>query len=197
MDAPFPEFLAAFDRAALERQRGAVVALDPELVMVWANPAWARFADDNGAPDLTRRFPLGASYLDGIGEALRWFYDRSFRSTLTTKQPFEQDYECSSPEIERRFRLRALPIDGRGLLVEHTLVVERPHDPPSIVLEGVSYRDDDGLCHQCSNCRRVRRSDDSAWDWIPAWVATSPESTSHGICPPCLGYYWGAPRGRR
>jgi hypothetical protein len=38
----------------------------------------------------------------------------------------------------------------------------------------------------------VRRRDTAVWDWVRAWAETSPLDTSHGICKPCIGYYWGA-----
>lgn len=54
------------------------------------------------------------------------------------------------------------------------------------------YGDANGLVAQCSNCRKVRRADHSAWDWVPDWVKQSPGRTTHGICEVCVGFYWGA-----
>ena len=53
------------------------------------------------------------------------------------------------------------------------------------------YATDGDVIVQCCHCRRTRRSDGSdVWDWVPAWVASPPPETSHGICPLCLEYFY-------
>ncbi len=182
--------LGDLDRPLLDEDPSVIVALDPAWTILWTNAAWGRFAAENEGAEIARRFGPGASYLAGVSGELRDYYERAFRRAFTTGEPFVQDYECSSPGVYRRVRMRALPL-GDGLLLEHARLVEHPHDaPPSPAIEA-RYRSAHGLVSQCSNCRRVRRVDDGSWDWVPAWVARPPHATSHGICPSCFGFYWG------
>gem|GEM_PF-7135292 len=44
---------------------------------------------------------------------------------------------------------------------------------------------------QCIHCRRTKRpTAGSNWDWIPEWINSFPENTSHGLCEPCYGYFY-------
>ena len=187
-----PPFLAeGFDVKALESDESTLIALDTECIVLWTNPAWARFAVSNGGADVLNRFGAGTSYLLGVSEALRGFYKAAFGNALETGAPFEQDYECSSPEAFRMFHLRALPFEGKGLLLEHSLIDVRPHQQIAFEPHSRAYARANGTILQCSNCRRVRRPLAAAWDWIPSWVRHPPSNVSHGLCSLCLGFYWG------
>jgi hypothetical protein len=35
---------------------------------------------------------------------------------------------------------------------------------------------------------------ENRWDWVPGWVAESPEDISHGLCDACAAYYYPADR---
>ena len=189
--ASFPQFLAdVFDEEALAHQPASICAVDPSGAIVWVNPAWRRFAIENGAPEVAN----APSYYGGISEPLREDFVRAFETSLRTGTPFELDYECSSPEERRTFRLRALPIRSEGLLVEHARVATSIHpDEPHLPLDD-RYADANGMILQCANCRRVRCVSSGAFDWVPAWVLTPRPQTSHGICPSCAGYYYGLRR---
>jgi hypothetical protein len=191
-DEDLPAFLQCFDRESLERDGASVAALDADGRIAWTNSAWKRFARDNGGDEVLRRFGPGASYFDAMSGDLRAFYERAFREAVATSRPFEQDYACPSATLDRNYHLRVLPLAGGGMLVEHSLVSERPHEGPSAEAHEAMFRDDDGILHQCSNCRRMRRVD-GAWHWVPAWVVAAPPWTSHGLCGACVGFYWGAP----
>ena len=187
-----PAILAArFDVDALDRDESTNVAIDPAGTILWVNRAWERFATANGGADVLRRFGLGGSYLGAISPSLQGFYASAFSNALASGEPLELDYECSSAETFRRFHMRGLPIGQEGLLLEHSLVVEHPHD--RAVLEPIDalYASPDGVVVQCSNCRRVRRTTGLAWDWVPAWVRSFPPRTSHGLCDSCRAFYWG------
>ena len=184
-----PAFLSAFDLEALDRGHTTVVGLDQDLTIVWFNTAWERFAKDNDAADVLVRFGRGASYVGAIAGPLRGFYEAALSSALVTGKVFEQEYECSSPDTFRAYRMRALPVDGLGLLLEHSLLIDRPHEGSSMEAVEASYRQPSGLIVQCSNCRRVRRADGLTWDWIRPWVKSPPANTSHGMCTSCVSFY--------
>jgi hypothetical protein len=190
LSAP-PVLATVFGVGALERNPSTIVAIDPGGTILWTNSAWARFARDNGGAAMLERFGPGSSYFEGISGPLREHFEQAFQRAFRASAIFEQDYECSSPDVFRLMHLRALPIAGGALLLEHSLVTECAHTRTCMEELDVRYRGDHGIVVQCSNCRRVRRADGSAWDWVRPWVAASPPETSHGICTTCVDYYYG------
>jgi hypothetical protein len=198
MAIEFPVFLRdKYDEGALEADASSFAAIDAGATIVWTNKAWRDFAEANGGPRSLRAGAVGLSYLEPIAPPILPFYAESFSRALETGTPLEQDYECSSDQVFRKFRLRALPVDQAGLLLEHRLIVERPHDREAAAPVESAYRDNNGIVVQCANCRRVQRPDRSTWDWIPEWVKEMPPRTGHGICAPCMGFYWSGPARRR
>jgi hypothetical protein len=185
----FPELLRdAFDAEALERVGTNIAVIDAEGGILWVNLAWRRFARENGAPS---ELDEVRSYYDGIAPPLREFYRSAFSNALVTGEVFDHEYECSSPDRHRIYHLRALPIDARGLLLEHSLVTETEHEASTQEAIEARYLNEDGTLLQCSHCRRVRVTAGHTWDWVRQWVAKPHPMTSHGICPSCVGFYWG------
>lgn len=192
-----PPFSARFDSDLLASQGGTLVVIDPRGTILWLNPAWYRFAEQNDGAHVTRHFDVGCCYFDGIAEPMRSYFMAALTDAVHRQTPFEQDYECSSPTTRRLMRLRALPVEGHGLLLEHSHVWEEPAaasvgEPPPAM-----YTDHAGFVVQCSNCRKVRRVDSSTWDWVPRFVAATLPTVSHGLCEVCLGFYWGTYLRRR
>lgn len=187
-----PSFLAqGFDVEALEGDASTLVALDPAGMILWVNPAWERFALANGGADVPARFGPGTSYFAGIAPPLRGFYESALEMALATGELFDREYECSSADKYRLFHMRALPIDGTGLLLEHSLMVERPHDGEASHPGGQEYVRSNGTVLQCSNCRRTFHPATTTWHWIPSWVREPPPMTSHGLCRICFHSYYG------
>lgn len=185
-----PEFLRDMvEEKALAEGPSTLVALGPTGTILWVNAAWHEFARANGGEELLTRFRPGLSYFGGIAPPLRSFYEDALQNAIVTGEPFEHEYECSSPEVFRLHHLRALPFGTAGLLVEHSLVVERPHEPEHE--HAARYLNAQGFIRQCSNCRRVQRTSGDGWDWVRPWAAATPTNASHGICSSCIGYYWG------
>ena len=191
MRGVFPPFLQRdFDEEALDRDASTIAALDADGTILWTNLAWIRFAAENGgAPELISGF-VQTRYLAPVAPELAGFYAEAFSAALETGVPFEHEYECSSAHVYRRFRLRVLPVGGAGLLLSHSLVAEHPHGEPAAPPLEARYRTEHGLIVQCAHCRRVRRTDQYTWDWVPEWVERMPSSTGHAICPACVGFYF-------
>ena len=191
-----PSYLARFDLERLSRETASIVALDCAYLIRWVNTGWEQFARENEGDAVLARWVPGASYLDGIQGPLRGLLQAAFENAQLVGEPFELEYECSSPDRFRACQLRALPFREEGLLLSHSILVEAPHERVACAALEASYRDPtSGLLVQCANCRRVRRLDARAWDWVPAWVEQIPDATSHGICAACRGFYWGMRRG--
>lgn len=195
-DRPFPDFLApAFAPEMLGRIDATIAVLDPRAEILWVNAAWDAFAHANGAPDLARH----RSYLDGIAGPLRAYYEEVFERAMATGEVYEQDYECSSVEQLRRYRMRVLPFPARGLVVEHTEITLSSREEQGEPAIDARFLGADGMIVQCSNCRRVRdpqAAETERWTWVPDWAKSSPAHTSHGICTPCVGFYWRRGRAR-
>ena len=189
----FPGFVP-FEEELLSEAAHSVCIIDSRCTILWTNPAWRAFAVENGAGHQSH---LWTSYIAPIPDPLRSFYEEAFREALASGEVFEQDYECSSPETARRYRLRALPIAGRGLVLEHTLVssLTHPDDHASELLE--HYIDEHGMVIQCAHCRRVRHPRSGSLHWVPAWVRRPHSRTSHMLCSSCAAFYFGPHRRRR
>lgn len=188
------ELIRGLDREALEQAPDVVCVVHADLRIAFVNPAWIAFGRANGAQRVWGR---GDRLLDAIPDPLREFYAENLARALSTGVPWEHDYECSSAESHRVFRLRALPIrGGSGLVLMHGLLVERPQgERDARALDDneieVAYRDGFGLIAQCAHCRRVRRAVERTWDWVPALVERQPERVTHSLCEVCLAYYFG------
>jgi PAS domain-containing protein len=191
LEPSFASMLSAFDLAALDAVGDVVFAMDAQHRIRMVNAAWDAMARTNGALWGRGVWDLGACVLDATPPILRDYYldlyARARRDGVA-----EHDYDCSSPALERRFRMRLHALPASSLLVVNNLVVERPH--PSVPTAS-------GGPHtvMCAHCRRVRVGD--AWVWVPDWVAHIPPAMSHGLCPICLDYHYpshgaGGPRPR-
>lgn len=188
--------LAGFDREILDADPSVVYALDPDLRLAYVNPAWSRFARENGAgADFFERWGLGAFFPDAIADSIRGYYVERLTDVLAEGERWDHEYECSTPERFRRYCMSTYALGGGvGLLVVNTLVEERPHGQAGRAssLEDGHYIDAHGIVVMCAHCRRVRRaSGPERWDWVPDAVRTPHPRTSHGLCAICAAYYWG------
>ncbi|MGN6545027.1 MAG: hypothetical protein ACTHK7_08250 [Aureliella sp.] len=193
----FLPLLAEFEMDELEQAGGTIYGLWPELTLAYMNPAWFRFAEENGAPaSFATQWGLGRCIVDAIAEPLRPFFIENYGRCLEQSRPWEHIYECSSANVYREFHMSAFPLRQRqGVLVVNSLRIEKPHSrvryPP---LEN-QYRTATGIICQCCHCRRTRRvTDASTWDWVAEWVEQSPGATSHGICPECFRFHYSPSR---
>lgn len=196
-DPRFQALLVEFDRESLRNDSGTIYGLWPDFTLAYVNLGWMRFAALNGGePKLTSQWTLGRCVLDAISEPLRPFFAANYKRCLQEERPLEHLYECSSSRLYRQFHMTTFPLgNAEGLLVVNSLRQEVAHTrivcPPLDEL----YRNEHGIVAQCSHCRRVRRiGADQIWDWVPAWVADMPPNTSHGLCEPCIGFYYSEQR---
>ena len=179
-----------FDLEALQRDASSAAFVGKDGAIFWVNAAWRQFGASNGADQ--HAIAPGQNYFEAIrGELGPWFTQVA-SSCLTSGGAFEKDYECSSTDMRREFRMRMLPIPETGLLIVHSLRFERPHDREAqIDLQASRYISENGFIVMCSNCRRVRHADKTRWDWSPSWLTNAPAPVSHGLCHLCLDFYFG------
>jgi len=183
-----PDALAVY--RPLEGSDDTTYVLSKDLRLVRTNAAWAAFARANGGEQMLDRWRKGASVLEAIPEVLRGFYRDGFLRALATSTPWMHEYECSSPDVYRLYRMIAYPVGG-FLIVTNALQVAHPHAPPDAALDVGAYAQR-GVVRMCANCRRVHRpGSNERWDWVPALVAHMPDNVSHGLCPPCAVFLYG------
>jgi hypothetical protein len=186
---------AGFRIENLEADPSIIYLLQPDLRIIYCNKAWDRFATQNGGVGLERIAILGTCILDVIPEPLQSFFANGFAEARKKGQPWEHDYECSSPELFRLFHMRVLPLANSYFLVENSLRVERPHgsDRQTMPANAALYVSAEGILTMCSHCRRTRRIDTAeglAWDWVPAFLVDPPGFVSHGLCRNCRAFFY-------
>ncbi len=187
-------FLALLEPALaqrLEARRDSACGLWPDLTIAYVNPAWQRFARSNGAGGgFSARWCEGANFLDGVGTPLREYYRQHLAGALEGRSSWTSEYECSSPRMFRLYEMEVRSVgQGAGLLVLHTRLQQRPHEPGlgREPIDATAWQDEHGLIHQCVHCRRVRRAGaDEVWDWVPQWVERVPDNATGSLCPPCI-----------
>lgn len=188
--SPLPDFLAStYRKDALDRVDASIAALDASARILWVNAGWYTFARVNGGPT---ELPAFTNYVGPIHGPLRTWTETVLQTALASGEVFEHDYECSTPDAIRTYRMRVLPFGAEGLLVEHSEIESHAAPPSEPAIEAL-YVDADGQIVQCSNCRKIRRplaGERESWAWVREWVAASHPRISHGLCTPCAGYYW-------
>jgi hypothetical protein len=181
----------------LEESGDTACLLDADLTIVYCNPAWDRFALENDGEAATRAHVLGRNLMQFVPDELKPFYDAAFQSARCDIVAF--DYECSSPDIYRTFRLILFPQNRTetGYALVHSLRVEEPIAGRRPVLApGAAYHLPGQPALVCSHCRRTRRVEaPERWDWVPAYLTPGAEIVSHGLCPVCRQYHY--PKQRR
>lgn len=193
-----PAIPERFATAALALHPGSVYALSRDLRLTYMNPAWFRFARENGAgEEFFDRWRQGTPVLDAVPEVLRDFYRELFEEAMREtglRRPIQFPYECSSPGLFRLFVMSLYPIEsGGGLVVVNSPRVVHAHAPSDHVETDRlwAYQNANGLITQCAHCRCVQDPENpEQWHWVQAWVAHFPENTSHSLCPPCFEHYY-------
>jgi hypothetical protein len=199
IDESFRSHLGGFPLRNLEAHAGSVVGLWRDYRIAYVNPAWDRFAEENGGqPAVREKWDLGACIMDAIPQELQRFYHQLFERSVEkrlnrgTARPVGHEYECPSGSLRRRFHLDVFALgQGAGFMVIHSLVAEEPLDQVGHAPDRSIYEDQQGVIRQCVHCRRVRTVlDPQRWDWVPAWVESVKPNVSHSLCRICLGYYY-------
>jgi len=185
---------------SLNNHPSTVYGLNSEFNISYLNPAWFKFAKENGNNIFViNEWSLGRNIFDSIPDVLMSFYKDLFESTLKEKEsPIisrQSEYECSSPELYRRFSMHLYPMGKDGIIVVNSLLIEESYiSPPNkglLKFDKDDYIDKKGILHQCTNCRRIQNLNDlERWDWIPKFIEEPYPKTSHGICLPCKQHYY-------
>lgn len=169
-----------------------IFLLDGESRFADCNPRWDQFAAENGGHGILRREILGKPILDYVPEVLRTFYVQKYWFAKRSPGWLPLDYECSSPEKIRLYRMSMMAV-GEGLLVVNHLRLEEktPIHPPVTRQEKALYFSAEGFGTMCAYCRKTRRRESpTVWEWIPEFLRDSSLKVSHGLCPGCAAYLY-------
>jgi hypothetical protein len=190
LDSPdLYDLLTEVPLATLESSDAVIYATDPDLRIVYANAAWDRFAANNKAAGLVREKLERKPILDSIAGPLREQYGAQFEAALSTGKSVEHLLDCPSSRVSRQIHMRILPLRNGGLLFINSLIAEEPIVCGSNASLDL-YLDGNALFTMCSHCRRTRRVDNGAWEWVPELIEHPSEHVSHGLCQVCLQYHY-------
>jgi len=177
-------------REVYDSDPAIIYALDQELRFVRCNPAWDRFARDNGNAELTGSSVLGTCITDVTPNVLRDFYCTAYASVRKFQRQWWHVFDCSSSEMFRSFQMRVLPAASDRILVVNTPICEEPHQR-QIAARIEEYTDADGVATLCANCRRVEHlTQPGRWDWMPLLLGLSGTLVQPGLCPFCCAYHY-------
>jgi hypothetical protein len=178
--------------STLEGSQDVCCHLNGELRITYCNPAWDRFALDNGGGFALSHRVVGSMIMDSVPSELTEFYSAVFAKARDAVVGFA--YECSSPELYRSFQMQILSVEQpTGFVLINALRVEQRMEGRRAALAlSPEYVSDAGIVTVCSHCRRSRRVDLSdRWDWVPANLNPTLGNVSHGLCPMCHAYFYG------
>jgi hypothetical protein len=188
MAVTFPSWITQ----AASWNEDVIFLLDRELRFVDCNPEWDRFAERNGGRDLARDQMRGRPVLDYVPDSLRTYYVQKYWFAQRSAEWIPLDYDCSSPDKIRLYRM-TMRSAGEGVLVVNHLRLEEACEPraPLTAAERMLYISHQGIASMCANCRKTRRRDDSGtWDWIAEFLQERELKVSHGLCPRCAQLYY-------
>lgn len=177
-------------REAYDADPAVIYVLDENLKIVQCNPAWDRFAVENGAPGLTGSRVCGTGIMDVVPPVLHDFYGTAYATVRRFQRQWWHVFDCSSADVSRSFQMRILPEGPRDLVVINTLLREEPHVAQAAArIE--EYSDADGVVTMCANCRRVEHlTQPGRWDWLPWLLAASGALVKPGLCSFCFAYHY-------
>jgi len=186
-----PELRQGFDQSG-----NVTCVVDDALQLVYCNPAWDKFALSNHGEAAVASRVIGTNLLDVVAEPMRQAYERLFAAARQTRQVWSLNYECSSANLYRLFRMEIRPLGAAaGFALVHAERVERPHDPDrkSFSPDAVRYMSPQGLIVMCAHCRKTRRvAEPEVWDWVPEYLNPDAprKNISHGLCTSCFAYFY-------
>ncbi len=162
--------------------------MSKNLKLIYYNPTWRIFANENGANDAELKIKsLAQPIIDALPEPFKNYYLSKFNEVLKTGKVWHFDYECSSAETYRLFNQIAHPFkNGKGIIVVNRLRVEMPMSKTNRKIKKALehlYLQETGFINQCCNCRCIQSvKNKKEWDWVPEWVKQMHPNTSHTIC---------------
>lgn len=153
----------------------------------YCNPEWDRFARENDGHSCLSLLVFGKDFWHAIPPELESFFRSGFQAAVADGV-WEHEFDCPSPTLYRRYRMRVLPLQDGEFLVRNSVVAVFPVSEKPVDLH--SFCDEENIYHLCSHCRRARRLDSPEWIFVPELLHAGRYKVSHGLCPICTRYYY-------
>jgi hypothetical protein len=175
----------------LENSQDVSYILDSQFAIKYCNPAWDRFAHNNGGHKLTISAAIGTLVWDFTPWELQPFFAMVFDYVKSRHDVWRHTYDCSSPRVHRLCEMSVHPLSKPdGYLVTNSMLIQEPHghtfDPNPL-----RYYDSTYKVTMCSHCRCTRAlADPLAWDFVPSHLGLSSEQVDSGLCPLCRAYLY-------
>lgn len=185
----YRESYQQFDLLSLSRSENTIIGIDRDLKVNLLNDAYYQFALQNNGEDIKERFSLGSNILSAISGEQREYYKYLFRKLFDSNKHHSHDYECSSVEKYRLYKMFLYPSkDNVVLLLEHTRIEEKPINQKEISSDPKDFIDKNNVMVQCGHCRKVRNIHNKQWCWLKE--SFTYKRISHTICNICFDTYY-------
>ncbi|MFM2066876.1 MAG: hypothetical protein RLZZ584_1785 [Pseudomonadota bacterium] len=158
--------------------------LDGDNRLVGVDPGWDEFALANHAEQACAAVVLGHRLDEFLrDDSTLMFVDAVLQAARLTGRPRLVNYRCDAPEQSRRFQMRAVPLPGGHVRIEHLSAGQtaRPLLP--------TYRyNPQARRLRCSQCLALREPGGS---WLAVDLQRAdprrpePLEVAYGVCPPC------------
>jgi len=136
------------NHSVLDSLNSHIAILDSSGLIIAVNEAWKRFAGENGSPSYAAIGP-GGNYLEVCRLAAA--HDDAFaRAALAGIQSvrdgsralFSLEYPCHSPNHERWFFMKVVPLQGRvgGVVISHVDITELKQSKETLRLRDMEFR---------------------------------------------------------
>jgi hemerythrin len=192
-------------QAGLDALAEPACLLDADRRILHCNPAWDRFAAENGgAPSALGGGLRGFDYLSCLrGDALVRQLDGVLRRVLAGVAQ-EVSATCHGPVLAHLLSARYAPVaTAGGEVVGVTAVFRSRHVLPVADLyrpmpaDDAAYLGRRGRMEACAGCGRFRRMDraETTWDFVPAYVGPAARSADYALCDACFAEQFALTRG--
>jgi len=175
----------------LENSQDVSYILDSQFKIKYCNPAWDRFAHNNGGHKLTPSTLIGTPVWDFTPWELQPFFAMVFDYARSRHDVWRHTYDCSSPRLHRLCEMSVHPLSKpEGYLVTNTMLIQEPHghtfDPNPL-----RYYDSNYKVTICSHCRCTRATEDPlAWELVPSHLGLPSDQVDSDLCPLCRAYLY-------
>lgn len=170
----------------LEAEPDSACLLGEDWDVIYVNPAWDRFAEENEG-HCTSGHILGQSYHSFSSDRATRELLHSIQIRVNAGEAFTLFTRCDSPGIERRLASHFLPVTGggfRGTAVLH-LTIE-----PRVFEQRLAWGAQDAAVQErlsCSSCHRVFRGGRPGWHLDVSSNTAARAGISSSYCPTCEG----------
>jgi hypothetical protein len=145
---------------------------------------WDTFAKANGGEKATSDAVIGTSLLSHVaGDQVKMYVRALFQNALLSGQPITRPYRCDSPELRRDMELLITTEANGTLLVQHTLLNERPLPHRLNLMPDLSNR---RYAKRCSMCAFILL--DGIWNDPAELDASCDLHVYFGVCDRCRGH---------